>query len=423
MTGSSTHMDPGAGRANSSGSSRALPVVVATVCFLMGFTGRGLLESFVVFLLPLSTEFSLDRASAVSIYALSVLAAGTAGPLVGRLFDRAGPRAVYTTGLALIGVGLWLASLATRLWHLQVSIGLGVGLGAACLGNVSNASLVARWFRTRLTLVTSIVFSSLGIGILVVVPTTQVAIDALGWRSAYHWMGTLTLALLIPLSLLPWRTFAAGSREVVQAHESAASKSRAWTIREAAGETAFWGLFAVYFFTSMAMFAIMVQVVAYLVEVGFPPLQAATAWGFSGILLPAGMIIVGWLDGLIGRRRSIILSYAISLVGIGALWLLAYAPSVWMLGMFIVCFGGMLGSRGPLISTIALRTFRGPQSTTIFGMITIGSGVGSALGAWLGGFLHDLTGSYEPVMAFAILGIACAVVPFFTITVLRSSKE
>ena len=179
---------------------------------------------------------------------------------------------------------------------------------------------------------------------------------------------------------------------------------------------------AVYFFTSMAMFAIMVQVVAYLVEVGFPPLQAATAWGFSGILLPAGMIIVGWLDGLIGRRRSIILSYAISFVGIGALWLLAYAPSVWMLGMFIVCFGGMLGFRGPLISTIALRTFSGPQSTTIFGMITIGSGVGSALGAWLGGFLHDLTGSYEPVMAFAVFGIACAVVPFFTVTEFSSSE-
>jgi MFS family permease len=168
-------------------------------------------------------------------------------------------------------------------------VGIAVGLGAACLGNVSNASLVARWFRRRLTLVTSIVFSSFGIGMLVVVPTTQVAIDALGWRSAYHGMGTLTLALLVPLSLLPWRTFGAGSREVVRAHASAASESRAWTIREAAGETAFWGLFAVYFLTSIAMFAIMVQVVAYLVEVGFPPLQPATAWGFSGILLPAGM--------------------------------------------------------------------------------------------------------------------------------------
>ena len=62
-----------------------------------------------------------------------------------------------------------------------------------------------------------------------------------------------------------------------------------------------------------------------------------------------------------------------------------------------------------------------PQSTTIFGMITIGSGVGRAWGLG-GGFLHDLTGSYEPVMAFAVFGIACAVVPFFTITVLRGPR-
>ena len=69
---------------------RAVPVVVAAICFLLGFTGRGLVESFVVFLLPLSTEFGLDRASAVSIYALSVLGTGIGGPVVGRVFDRAG---------------------------------------------------------------------------------------------------------------------------------------------------------------------------------------------------------------------------------------------------------------------------------------------------------------------------------------------
>jgi hypothetical protein len=64
-------------------SRRAVPVVVAAICFLLGFTGRGLVESFVVFLLPLSTEFGLDRASAVSIYALSVLGTGIGGPVVG----------------------------------------------------------------------------------------------------------------------------------------------------------------------------------------------------------------------------------------------------------------------------------------------------------------------------------------------------
>ena len=117
-------------------------------------------------------------------------------------------------------------------------------------------------------------------------------------------------------------------------------------------EPVFWGIFAVYFFTSTAMFAIIVQVVAYLVAVGFPPLDAATAWGFSGMLLPVGMVLVGWLDAIIGRRPSVLLSYALSLLGIGALWLLARFPNVWLLGVFVVCFGGMLGSRGPLLATI-----------------------------------------------------------------------
>ncbi len=79
------------------------------------------------------------------------------------------------------------------------------------------------------------------------------------------------------------------------------------------------------------------------------------------MLLPIGMIVVGWLDGVIGRRPSVLLSYALSLVGIGLLWLLGRFPSAWLLGAFVVCFGGMLGSRGPLVSTIALGIFRGRQ--------------------------------------------------------------
>jgi MFS family permease len=399
-----------------------LSLAVATFCFLVGFAGRGLIESFVVFLIPLSTEFGLDRASAVSIYAFSVLATGIFGPIVGRLFDQAGPRAVYTGGVALLGLGLSLAAYATELWQLQVCLGLAAGLGAACLGNVSNATLLGRWFSARLTLVTSVVFSSFGIGMLVMVPVAQISIDSLGWRGAYACLGGATLALLVPLSLLPWREFAAGSPELAKRKPSSSLGAGPSTITAATRDPAFWGLFAVYFFTSMAMFAIIVQAVAYLVAVGFPPLQAATAWGMSGLLLPVGMIVVGWLDGLIGRRPSVLLSYALSLTGIGALWLLARFPNVWLLGVFVVCFGGMLGSRGPLVSTIAMRVFRGPNAATIFGMITVGNGLGSALGSWVGGLLHDWTGSYEPVIAFAASSVVCANVPFFSVRALRGSS-
>ncbi len=62
------------------------------------------------------------------------------------------------------------------------------------------------------------------------------------------------------------------------------------------------------------------------------------------------MLSVTWLDGVIGRRRSVILSYAISIIGIGLLWQLQRHPNIWLLTGFVVCFGSMLGSRGPLIS-------------------------------------------------------------------------
>src|SRR6201989_3006222 len=82
----------------------------------------------------------------------------------------------------------------------------------------------------------------------------------------------------------------------------------------------------------------------------FPPLQAATAWGFSGVVLLSGMLGVTQLDSLIGRRPSVLISYAISIVGIVLLWLIQYYPNYWLLTAFVLTFGSMIGSRGPLIS-------------------------------------------------------------------------
>jgi MFS family permease len=120
---------------------RRLSLAVAAICFLFGFTGRGLIESFVVFLLPLSSELGLDRAATASIYALSVLMTGIGGPVVGRLFDRAGPRIVYSVGLTLLGGGLSLAAFATELWHLQLALGLPSGSGR----HASATSRTRRW--------------------------------------------------------------------------------------------------------------------------------------------------------------------------------------------------------------------------------------------------------------------------------------
>ena len=77
------------------------------------------------------------------------------------------------------------------------------------------------------------------------------------------------------------------------------------------------------------------------------------------------------------------------------LWLLRAYPNYWLLAGFIVCFGSTIGSRGPLIAATAMNIFRGKRVGTIFGAITLGSGLGAALGSWSGGLIHDWSGSYD----------------------------
>src|ERR1700710_3260908 len=95
-------MDQDSDAAKTASESRA-PVRTAlnvlALCFALSVLGRGLAESFTVFLLPISENFGWDRAQVVSVYSLSALAGGLASPVVGRVFDRYGPRIVYSLGL------------------------------------------------------------------------------------------------------------------------------------------------------------------------------------------------------------------------------------------------------------------------------------------------------------------------------------
>src|SRR5215469_3731871 len=125
-------------------------LVVLALCFALAVLGRGLSESFTVFLKPISQSFGWDRAQVVSVYSLSWLTAGLTAPVVGRVFDRSGPRVVYILGVLLLAAAFLVAARAQSLWQFQLSIGFGVGFGSALIGNVSNSILLGRWFGPRL---------------------------------------------------------------------------------------------------------------------------------------------------------------------------------------------------------------------------------------------------------------------------------
>ncbi|CCE08959.1 fragment of conserved hypothetical protein (part 2) [Bradyrhizobium sp. STM 3843] len=102
------------------------------------------------------------------------------------------------------------------------------------------------------------------------------------------------------------------------------------------------------------------------------------------------------------------------------LWGLQFAPSIWLLTGFVICFGSMIGSRGPLLSATAMKIFRGRWLGTIYGTITIGSSLGAALGSWGGGVIHDLTHSYNPLIVLALVSVIIGMIPFLVVPALRN---
>src|ERR1700676_5037218 len=249
---------------------------VLALCFALSVLGRGLGESFTVFLLPISESFGWDRAQVVSVYSLTALAGGPGVPLHRARFDHSGPRRVYSLGLLLLGGAFLFAANASHLWQFQLSLGLCVGFGIAFIGNVPNSILLGRWFGPRLPTAMAVVYSATGAGVLILLPASQVLIDHVGWRGAYQVFGAAALFLLLPLLALPWRLFSTGSPHLAKS-ATADLADDGWTLASAMRHHAFWALFSTFFFTAIGMYAIAAQVVAYLIDAGFAPLQAATA--------------------------------------------------------------------------------------------------------------------------------------------------
>ncbi len=383
--------------------------------------GRGLGDSYAVFLLPIEREYGWTRYQLTSVYSVFLLVSGFTAPLIGILFDRVGPRLVYSVGIACIGGAYLAASSLDRLWQFYLLIGATVGVGVAMTGMVPASAMLSRWFHARLSRAIGIVFSATGVGIIVFVPIAQSLVDSYGWRGAYRVLGIgkLSIAPLVLLAL-PWRRFAAG-RPPERASPLPASGAE-WTLLKAMGTSIYWGMVQAFFFTAMGMFAIFVQLVAFLVDAGFPPLTAAAAFGVCGMLSAGSVMGSGFLTERFGSRQTVSVSFVGTMAGMLLLLALAAWPSTPLLAAFVLVFGASMGVRGPIISSICTRHFAGPRVATIYGTVFASNSLGAAFGSLTGGVLHDLTGGYATGLAFSLCSIALASTPFWRVPALRNYR-
>jgi MFS family permease len=392
--------------------SRAFLVLLIGLTLVMNTLGRGVTETFAVFLLPVEKALGATRSEISATYSIYMIVNGFAAPFAGQLIDRLGARATYGAGLILLGSAYGAGSYAETLWHYYLTVGVLSGLGAACLGMVVASSLLSRWFTRGMGTKFAIPHAAVGAGMLIIPPFTQYLMEFMSWRGAHQVVGFVILALLPVVMMLPLNRMSAGSSEWQALRAKVgASGTPVWTVGQALRTWAFWALFGVYFFTSVAAYAVLPQSVAFLVERGFDPLVAAGAFGMTGALSAVGIVSVGWFSDRFGRLNAVVISKISTLTGILSLLAIAWFPNIALLYAFVIFFGIMQGARGPIITVMVAILFRGGSIGAIYGTLSMAMGFGASFGSWGSGLLHDLTGDYVASFTFAAIasltGLAC----------------
>lgn len=401
-----------------------LALAVVAYCFGIGALIGGLGQSFSVFVLPIAADLQLDRGSIASVYSISVLTSGLLSPLAGELFDRFGPLRLYAAGLLFVLGGYVVTSFAESIWWLYAGLGVMCGVGSSMTGGVPSAALVSRWFTSHPGTAMGVIFSAGGFATVLTSPLAALLIADHGWRITYEYYA-IAVAVVLPLIfLMPFRAVMRGAPDWdghVGREQSVEATREVWTLASAMRTPSFWGLFCVYFFTGGATTALLVHIPSYLVERGFDPMSAATAAGAAGFFTPVGMIGFGLLSDRIGRSTAAGISYVCTALAILGLFLISFTPSVLVLAPAVFFFGVSSGSRGPVVSAIAMNIFAGRRMGGIYGTISLGGGLGSAFGTWMSGELQDITGTPDALVYFTAIFLFLGSMPFWTIGALKTS--
>lgn len=383
--------------------------------------GSGLRAVFGVFIKPMESALGSDRASLSGAAAVSLLLVGAAGPVVGWLADRWGPRRVIVVSAIILGVGTILSSRVTALWHVYVTAGILMGLGAGGVGMSTGAALAARWFEARRGLVMGLVGGAMSAGQLVIVPLAVWLTLHYGWRQSFLWLGLLLFVVAVPVTLLfvrddpaqkGLRAYGAGRSAPAAGAPPVPPEART-TVAEAMQVPAFWllaGTFFVCGYTSVGL--VLTHLVPHAAEHGFSEMDAAEALGVMGAMNIVGTIASGWICDRFGRKGPLAFYYGVR--GLSLLFLL-YVWSLPSLVLFAALFGLNYISTVPPTTTLTANIFGRYSVGSLSGWIFFSHQVGAALGAAVGGWVFQGTGSYSwafisaALLAFLAVPMALAI--------------
>jgi MFS family permease len=349
-------------------------------------------STFGVFLPVLTDAFGWSRGAVSTALSINLVVGGVAAFLVGRVADRRGPRGVLAATVALGAVGFVLSGSIDALWQFYLSYGLLVGVGMSSI-YVLSAATVARWFESRRGMALAIVLSGFNLGWLTAGPLAAWLIGRFGWRTAYVLLGVLIAIVGVPASLWVGYPRSAQDRDAAPGtgERAPAANRRLWYFVGA------WG------FLGLVYMMVIVHSVSYARDRGLTLEQASLALTAFGVGAVVGRLGAGAAVDRFGVGTTMGVCVVVQAAALCAL--LAGLPG-WAVPVSLVVFGlGGSGADNTFVKAVP-DAFGLAALATIMSVVGLGWRSGAGLGPALAGFVHDLTGSYVPSFAFAVLSLA-----------------
>ncbi len=386
--------------------------MITAASFVIGITAYGVYYSFTLFYPLMVDDFGWSRTAISGAMSVGLVAYGAFALPIGWCVDRLGPRITIAIGGLLFGLGTFLGSRVTELWHVYALYGglTAMGMGAAWAPLVST---ISRWFVTRRGLAIGIGSLGGGTGTFFIAPFVSYLLVHYGWREAYAVTGVLSVVLISGAAMLMWRD--PQSKNHSLPYGAAATASTAFTLNESPvtgmylGEAmrtrVFWIfilMFGIWWFGGSIVY---VQLAPFMLEKGFDLSFASWAVIGFGAGNGIGKIVMGVLTDYLGGRLTFRLAMA---VAISSMLALVGCQTPWLLLGLSTAFGIGFGGATPQLTTLTVELFGLKAIGLLMGTVMAFMGLIGSGGPLFSGFIYDHSGSYAPayLCGAAILGLS-----------------
>jgi MFS family permease len=376
------------------------PVLIGGSLILM--VGFAIRASFGVFQLPIAAEFGWPRADFSIAIAIQNLAWGFGQPIFGAIAERFGDRRAIVLGALLYAAGLVLSSFAVtpgQHWALEVLVGFGIaGTGFGVILALVGRAAAPENRSMTLGIVTAIGSAGQVIGPLV----AEALLAVTTWQVVFVIFAAAILAVLaaLPLIAAPGRPAAAGAR----------GPGLAQALAQALRDPSYTLIFVGFFSCGYQLGFVTAHFPAFVTETCGPisptgPLAAlgitstsalgALAIAVIGLANIGGSLAAGWLGRHYPKKYLLAGVYAGRTLAAAVFILMPMTPGSVLL--FSAVMGALWLATVPLTSGLIAEIYGVRFMGTLYGLVFLSHQIGSFVGIWLGGRMHDLTGDYTLV--------------------------